>query len=76
MSPHNLFAFARTSLHVLDVAAPYRCVVCGANTASRDALDLLGAPRTTLGAIGWVQTPVPTTASHPNHTHQRRALST
>lgn len=76
MSSHNLFALARAGLHVRDVAAPYRCVVCGANTASRDALDLLGAPRTTLGALDWVQTSVSTTASHPNHIHQRRALST
>lgn len=76
MSPRNLFALAHAGLHVLDVAAPYRCVVCGANTASRDALDRLGALRTTLGALDWVQTPVPTTASHLNHTHQRRALST
>lgn len=76
MSPHNLFALARAGLHILDVAAPYRCVDCGANTASRDALGLLGALRTTLGALDWVRTPVPTTASHPNHSHQRRALST
>jgi hypothetical protein len=76
MSPRNLFAITRASLHVLDVAAPHRCVVCGANTASRNALERLGAPRTTLGVIDWVRTPVPATASHPNDTHQRRALST
>jgi hypothetical protein len=76
MSPDNLFALAYASLHVLHVAAPYRCVVCDANTASPDALDLLGAPCTTLGDLDWIRTPVPTTALHPNHTHQRRALST
>jgi hypothetical protein len=76
MSPHNLSALARADLHVIDIAAPYYSVVCRANAASHDVVELLEAPRTTLAAIGWVQTPVLTTSSHPDHTHQSRALST
>ncbi len=76
MSPGNLFALACADLRVSDIAAPHRCVVGGAITVSCDALVHLGAIRIAHYALNWIRTPVPTTASQPNHARQSRALST